>query len=110
MKTINKVFLLIILAVSFGISGSAFSSVVDETLAKIELEKNAKCGFLYQSAGFEFTTYHWHKKYYHCVSNSGDFKLGLKVRAEVVYSEPRYGISRVIRHINPVVTKVIYYK
>jgi hypothetical protein len=62
------------------ISFFSFAAGVEETISKIELEKNAKCKYTASSNSYCFNNYCRQKLYYSCVSNDGDFKANLGIR------------------------------
>lgn len=75
----------IVLGIVSLFSVSAFSSSVDETVAQIEMEENAKCirtglsrfSFCTGQSPYNSCSY---KMKFKCISNSGDFDLKLKVK------------------------------
>lgn len=85
------------------------SQGIDQTLANIELEKNAVCDYTDSSMKLNFMSWSWYKESYVCTSNSGVFKVELKIRQDrEIISTDRTGLGYKSVPGSQVVTKVIY--
>jgi hypothetical protein len=62
------------------LSSLSFAAGIDETISKIELEKNAKCEYTNSSSSFCLNNYCRQRVFYTCTSNDGDFKVKLGIR------------------------------
>lgn len=70
-----KTFLLLL-----SLSTLSFAAGIDETISKIEMEKNAKCEYTNSSNSFCLNSYCRQRVYYTCTSNEDDFKVKLGIR------------------------------
>lgn len=69
-------YLLVMLIASF----SLYAANIEQTIAKVELEKNAKCEYDSSNASFCLNNYCRQNLFYQCISNTDKFKLKLGIR------------------------------
>ena len=72
---------------------------VSETIKKIEMQKNAKCERVSLGANFCLNYYCLRTDKLECISNSGDFKVKLKVRTSTLADGSTNELVKKIKYI-----------